>query len=127
MDQVTNPGAILNRLVDNSSTLGVEDGWDSFYSVIGQADIILKNIDRAVEKGVDVTVVNGCKGEARFMRGLAYWYLMSVWGDVPIVENPEILAQNYMVHANFQEDVLQYAIKDMEFAAENLPLSDEIR
>lgn len=70
----------MNRLVDNSSTLGVEDGWDSFYSVIGQADIILKNIDRAVEKGVDVTVVNGCKGEARFMRGLAYWYLMSVWG-----------------------------------------------
>lgn len=126
VDQVTNPGAILNRLVDNSSTLGVEDGWDSFYSVIGQADIILKNIDRAVEKGVDVTVVNGCKGEARFMRGLAYWYLMSVWGDVPIVEDPEILAQNYMVHANFQEDVLQYAIKDMEFAAENLPLSDEI-
>ena len=60
------------------------------------------------------------------MRGLAYWYLMSVWGDVPIVEDPEILAQNYMVHANFQEDVLQYAIKDMEFAAENLPLSDEI-
>ena len=59
VDQVTNPGAILNRLVDNSSTLGVEDGWDSFYSVIGQADIILKNIDRAVEKGVDVTVVNG--------------------------------------------------------------------
>lgn len=125
VDQVTNPGAILNRLVDNSSTLGVEDGWDSFYSVIGQADIILNNIDRAVEYGVPSSTVNACKGEARFMRGLAYWYLASVWGDVPIVEDPEALAQNYMVAPNYEEDVLQYAIKDLEFAAETLPESDE--
>lgn len=125
VDQVTNPGAILNRLVDNSSTLGVEDGWDSFYSVIGQADVILNNIDRAFHHGVDAATINACKGEARFMRGLAYWYLASVWGNVPIVEDPEILAKNYMVAPNCEEDVLQYAIRDMEFAAENLPIADE--
>ena len=125
VDQVTNPGAILNRLVDTSSTLNVEEGWDSFYSVICQADIILNNIDKALENGVDETVVNACKGEARFMRGLAYWYLTSVWGNVPIVEDPEVVAKGYLINTNYQEDVLQYAIKDMEYAAEHLPLTDE--
>ncbi|WP_300724637.1 RagB/SusD family nutrient uptake outer membrane protein [uncultured Bacteroides sp.] len=125
VDQMTNPGAILNRLVDNSSTIGVEDGWDSFYSVIGQADLVLKYIDQALSHGVDASVVNACKGEARFMRGVAYWYLTCTWGDVPIVEDPEALSKNYVVNTNFQEDVLQYAIKDLEFAADNLPLTDE--
>lgn len=125
VDQVTNPGAILNRLVDNSSTENVEDGWDSFYSVIGQASLVLKYIDNAVANGVDEETVNGCKGEARFMRGVAYWYLTSVWGNVPIVEDPEEMAMNYMVHPNYQEDVLQYAIRDLEYAAVNLPETDE--
>ena len=125
VDQVTNPGAILNRLVETSSTENIVDGWNSFYSVIGQASVMLKNMDKALDNGVDPSTVNACKGEASFMRGLAYWYLTSVFGNVPIVEDPEILVNNYIVNANYQEDVLQYAIKDMEFAALNLPEKDE--
>jgi hypothetical protein len=124
-DRITTPEAIHNRLVDNSSTGGIEEGWDSFYSVIGQADILLNTIDDALSKGVSETAVNACKGEARFMRGLAYWYLANAWYDVPIIEDPEALALNYMVPPNYQEDVLQYAIKDMEYAAEWLPTSDD--
>lgn len=125
VDLATYASAIFNRFMETSNTDDLENGWDAFYSVIGQSDHILNNLYRALDNGVDPTVVNACKGEARFMRGLAYWYLACVWGNVPIVEDPVQLSTNFVVRSNHREDVLQYAIKDMEFAATYLPESDE--
>lgn len=125
VDLATYASAIFNRFMETSNTDDLENGWDAFYSVIGQSDHILNNLYRALDNGVDPTVVNACKGEARFMRGLAYWYLACVWGNVPIVEDPVQLSTNFVVRSNHREDVLQYAIKDMEFAAIYLPESDE--
>lgn len=125
VDLATYASAIFNRFMETSNTDDLQNGWDALYSVIGQSDHILNNIYRALDNGVDPAVVNACKGEARFMRGLAYWYLACVWGNVPIVEDPVQLSTNFVVRANYREDVLQYALKDMEYAATYLPESDE--
>lgn len=125
VDLATYASAIFNRFMETSNTDDLENGWDALYSVIGQSDHILNNIYRALDYGVDPKVVNACKGEARFMRGLAYWYLASIWGNVPIIEDPVQLSNNFVVRTNHREDVLQYAMKDMEFAATYLPESDE--
>ena len=116
---------IFNRFSENSNTDDLETGWDALYSVADEASHVLNGLDRAIENGVSQEAVNACKGEARFMRGLAYWYLTSLWGNVPIVENPDSLAYDYVVRANRQEDVLQFAIRDMEYAAAHLPETDE--
>jgi len=123
-DQVAAPSGIFNRLVDTESTVTLIDGWNSLYSVSAHASLVLKYIDVAYDNGVDPRIVDGCKGEAHFMRGVSYWYLTSLWGNVPIVEDPEVLALNYVVNSNYQEDVLQFAIKELELAAELLPVSD---
>lgn len=125
VDLATYASAIFNRFMETSNTDDLENGWDALYSVVGQSDHILNNLYRALDNGVDPVVVNACKGEARFMRGLAYWYLACVWGNVPIVEDPVQLSDNFVVRSNYREDVLQYAIKDLEFAATYLPESDE--
>lgn len=125
VDLATYASAIFNRFMETSNTDDLENGWDALYSVVGQSDHILNNLYRALDYGVDPKVVNACKGEARFMRGLAYWYLASIWGNVPIIENPVYLSNNFVVRTNHREDVLQYAMKDMEFAATYLPESDE--
>lgn len=125
VDLATYASAIFNRFMETSNTDDLENGWDALYSVVGQADHVLNNLYRALDNGVDPAVVNACKGEARFMRGLAYWYLACTWGDVPIVEDPVQLTNNFVVRTNYREDVLQYALKDMEFAATYLPESDE--
>jgi len=125
MDYASYPAAIFNRFLETSATNHLSDGWNSLYNVLCQADHILNNIYRAIDNGVDEEVVNACKGEARFMRGVAYWYLACLWGDVPIVEDPEALSEDFVVNTNYREDVFQYAIKDLEYAAAYLPETDD--
>lgn len=100
------------------------NGWQSMYIVVSQADYAVLNLDRSLEHGVSQEQVNQLKAEARFMRGLAYWYLGSIWGNVPIVEDPSLVTKNFAVNTNYFEDVLMYAIRDMEFAAGWLPATD---
>ncbi|MCD0489167.1 RagB/SusD family nutrient uptake outer membrane protein [Pedobacter sp. MC2016-14] len=112
------------RLTETGETPTLIGAFQSLYVVITQADYVINNIDRALEYKVTQGQVNACKAEARFMRGLAYWYMGSVWGNVPIVEDPEAIAKNFKVRANNFEDVLQYSIRDLEYAAQWLPDTD---
>ena len=59
--------------------------------------------------------------EARFMRGLAYWYIGTLWGCGIIYENVADMVDNYVVPAQPRADVIEFAIRDMEYAAKNLP------
>lgn len=109
------------NLTETTSTANLYSAWQSLFVIITQSDYALNNLGRAVEHGVSKDVVNECKAECRFMRGVAYWYLAMSWGNVPIIEDPQKLIQNPKCNTNPIEDVLAFAIKDMEFAAENLP------
>ena len=113
------------RLTETGETGTLPQAWNSLYLVITQADYVLNNLDRALQYNVALKDVNACKAEARFMRGLAYWYMGSVWGNIPIIEDPAATSKNFKVKPNLFEDVLQYAILDLEFAAANLFAADE--
>lgn len=117
-------GDPFTTLTETIETGLLLNGWRSLYVVVAQSDYVVNNLDNALEHGVPVEQVNACKAEARFMRGLAYWYLSAAWGNVPIIEDPAALAKNFTVNTNPFEDVLQYAIRDLEFAAEWLPETD---
>jgi len=109
------------NLTETTSTANLYNAWESLFVVISQSDNALNNLDRAIDNGVSESVVNACKAECRFMRGVAYWYLAMAWGNVPIIEDPQKLIDNPKCNTNPTEDVLAFAIKDMEYAAENLP------
>ena len=109
------------NLIETTSTANLYSAWQSMFVIVSQADYTLLNLDRALENGVSQTVVDECKAECRFMRGVAYWYLATCWGNVPIIEDPQTLITNPNVNTNPTEDVLAFAIKDMEYAAKYLP------
>lgn len=112
------------RLTETGETATLNEAFQSLYVAVTQADYVINNIDNALEYKVSQNQVNACKAEARFMRGLAYWYMGCTWGNIPIVEDPAATALNFKVRANKFEDVLQYAIRDLEFAAQWLPDAD---
>lgn len=124
IDLSTYAAAKHNRFVADNNTDHLINGWNAFYNVISQSDHIINNLYRAKGKGVDEATVNACMGEARFMRGLAYWYLFSLWGNVPIVDDPLLLTQNALMPPHYAEDVLQYALNDMVYASQHLPKED---
>lgn len=92
--------------------------WASLYVVIQQSNKVIKSIN---ESSASEEVKNRYIAEARFMRGTAYWYLASLWGNVIITDDPSPLATNPIVNSNPQKDVFEFAIRDMEFAAKYLP------
>jgi hypothetical protein len=111
---------------ETSSTVGLENTWNSLYNVITQSDYVVNYYaPTARESGVDEAKANACEGEARFMRGTAYWYLAMIWHDVPIIDAPEKLVLNPLINCNRFEDVIQYAINDLEYAARWLPETDD--
>lgn len=111
---------------ETSGTANLGNLWNSLYNVITHSDYVVNHYaPTARESGVDVTASNACEGEARFMRGTAYWYLAMTWHDVPIVDAPENLVLNPLIRCNLFEDVIQYAIYDLEYAVQWLPATDD--
>ena len=109
------------NLTETTATANLYSAWASLFVIVVQSDNVLKNLDTALLNGVSESVVNECKGECRFMRGLAYWYLAMSWGNVPIIEDTTPFLENPAMSTNPTEDVIAFAIRDMEFAAANLP------
>lgn len=105
-------------LLETGLTGPLVSAWQSFYNVIQQSNNVIIGISGS---SVDEDTKNEYIAEARFMRGVAYWYIASLWGDAIITTDPSVLVSNPIVPKNNFEDVFEFAIRDMEFAAKYLP------
>ena len=88
--------------------------WKNFYKVIQSANILLKEIDRT---SVPENEKKAYKAEAVFMRGLAYFFLVRNFGDVPYytdAHHQEPLPRTNMVTVlkNIAADLNQILVDD---------------
>jgi len=109
----------------NNSDPRIGEAWRSMYIVIGQANNIIHSIQTRAPESIPEVDRKAAIAEARFMRGYAYHYLTMLFGEVPIIANNIDLISNPIIPKNTVEDVFQFAINDMEYAAENLKEEDE--
>jgi hypothetical protein len=94
--------------------------WNSLYTVIAQANGLLNNLPGAVPASVDSAVVHNALGEARLMRALAYFHLVRVFGNVPIITDPLTQISSYStINSNPVTDVYKFIINDLLFAESN--------
>jgi starch-binding outer membrane protein, SusD/RagB family len=102
------------------------EAWRAFYKSAGWATVMIKTFEYKKSSGVTGAFLDQGIAEARFMRGVAYFYIGRIWGDAPIVADPGALAEtgNYQVPRYFQKDVLRFALEDFKFAEANLPETD---
>ena len=70
-----------------NATPTVLSAWNSLFTVVAQANSLLNNLPSAAS-GVSATVVNNALGEAHLMRAAAYFYLVRIFGNVPIITDP---------------------------------------
>lgn len=98
-----------------------ESSWRSFYNIVGQANNVINSVPKYAGPTVPENIVNHAVAEGRFMRGLAYSYLVQNWGAIPIIENNLTLLQDTSIAPNTIESVWKFIINDMRYAAENLP------
>lgn len=107
-------------LTETSLTGPLVSAWQAFYNVVGQANNTINNIQQN-SKNVTEEQKNVAIAEARFMRGTAYWYLASLWGNVILIEDNSVLVNKPIVNTNPRNQVFEFAMRDLEFAAKHLP------
>ena len=113
------------NLAETSLSQGLSAAWNSLYSVVAQSNNTINNITDYAAATLSQQVKNEAIAEARFMRGTAYWYIASLWGSAIIYTNTSSLVNNYVVPAQPRADVMEFALRDLEYAAMTLPQSSD--
>ena len=108
------------NFTETSLSPGLEDAWGSFYSVVAQSNNVINRIQNYSAAGVTEAGKTQGIAEARFMRGLAYWYIGSIWNCAILYTNTAEKVNDYICPPHRMTDVMEFAIRDLEYAAANL-------
>lgn len=111
----------LIGLVYNGDNLLVRNWWNGLYSVIAQTNLVLDKVPHI--NPMNEAQKNRILGEARFLRAWAYFYLVRLYGDVPLITAPQTAtSENFLPARAPQEDVYKQIVADL-VAAESAGLS----
>src|SRR5215471_16674004 len=75
----------FGAFASGNATQTVQSAWNSLYTVIAQSNALINNLPSSP---VSADIVNAALGEAHLMRGAAYFYLVRLFGNVPIITDP---------------------------------------
>ncbi|RRB02447.1 RagB/SusD family nutrient uptake outer membrane protein [Larkinella rosea] len=97
--------------------------WQDCYKAVFNANIVLNKIEGA---NLDAAYKDGVKAQMMYLRGLYYYNMVQLWGDLPIVTTPLSGEESYAVLRSPQSAVYDQIKKDLQFAADKLPLATAI-
>jgi hypothetical protein len=105
---------------EGNATQTVQSAWNSLFTVVAQSNALLNNLGSSAGSNVPQAVVNNALGEAHLMRAAAYFYLVRLFGNVPIITNPTDLVTTFnTVYPNPVTDVYKFIVNDLQFAETN--------
>jgi hypothetical protein len=102
----------LNPLIKN-----VQDLWATSYNYIYQANAILEGLK--ISPGVTTNVKQQLTGEAKFIRAIWYFYLVNLFGDVPLITETSY-TKNSLAARTPKDEVYKQVIIDLEDAKQLL-------
>lgn len=95
--------------------------WRAFYNVVAQSNMAMVNINKYAGEAVSPAVKKMAIAEARFMRAVAYRYLVMNWGEVPIIENNLDYLTDTTLRKNTVKSIWKWITREMRAVAEDLP------
>lgn len=105
----------------------IEMAWGLYYTGIDRVNRILDNRKKVILSGeAEKKVFNRLIAEAKVLRGLCYFDLIRMWGDVPLKLKASSLGDDFMIARTEREKVYEQIVIDMEEAIPYLPWHDEM-
>ena len=95
---------------NNSYNLGI---WSSAYNTIYMTNAVLDGIDN--NTAISAELKAELSGEARFLRAFTYFYLVNLYGDVPLVLSTDY-QNNAVVSRTDTTQVFNQIVEDLESA-----------
>jgi hypothetical protein len=105
-----------NALLSNNGA--VASLWQAPYSTIYLANSIIAAVPGS--PNLSEGFKNRAVGEARFIRALGYFYLVNLFGDVPLILTTDV-AQTKVRPRDAEAAVYKQIVEDLKFAQSNLP------
>jgi len=100
----------------------VNMAWKGMYKVISEANAFMQSLDQGSLSDEDNRQFGG---EARFLRGLAYYNLGVAFGGVPLKLSASSSDGISSTRAT-EEEIFNQVVEDIKYAAENLSTSSEV-
>jgi hypothetical protein len=97
--------------------------WDNLYGVVRKTNMFFSKVESVQFENDEEK--NTMLGEVYFLRGLAYHYLTSMYGGVPIVRKVYGLDDEYLVPRDSYKDCVNFIVEQLDSAAMFLPLQNE--
>ncbi len=124
----TGQNSDLNNIIGlsyNGDNLLIRQWWNGLYSVIAQTNLVLARVPDI--SPMDETHKNQILGQARFLRAWAYFYLVRMWGDVPLILSPvNASSPDLLPSRTPAADVYDQIVEDLTTAENSsLPWTDQ--
>lgn len=109
---------LFNTTAENGEN---NSSWRAFFNVVAQSNMAIYNINTYAGPGVSANVKKNAIAEARFMRALAYRYLVMNWGEVPIITNNLDYLSDTTLQKNTIPSIWRFITREMREVAADLP------
>ena len=105
----------------------LEESWGLYYTGIDRVNRIMDNKDKVeLPDEASKATFKRLIAEARLLRGLCYFDLVRMWGDVPMKLTSSKKSENFLIPRTDREKVYDQIIEDMTAAVADLPWHDEV-
>jgi hypothetical protein len=116
--------AQLNTFSVTGQNSIMQSAWTGLYVVVAHCNATIQAIQEKAPASIPGSDKNAALAEARFIRAVAYYHLVMLWGDVPIIEDNTKLISSPLLNRNTKVDVYRFITADLIFASRNLPGTD---
>lgn len=111
VDYNSNPGIVdfeRNDIMSNNAN--ISSLWNSLYKVIYQCNSMLEGLE--VSTGLTNVTRSQLIGESKFIRAFCYFYLVNLFGDIPIVTSTDYKANSVLTRESVS-DVYTQIVSDL--------------
>ena len=106
----------IGNFLAASQTGAIQATWSTLYNQIYRANIVLEKI-----QPFTFAKVAQFKGEAQFLRAMAYFDLVRYFGDVPLTTKILTIDESKKIQREPFANVYNLILEDLKFAVANLP------
>ncbi|MCR5003094.1 MAG: RagB/SusD family nutrient uptake outer membrane protein [Bacteroidales bacterium] len=108
----------MANFITKSDNAGVLDMYRGYPPGILRANLVLQKVP---EMDIDSDIKNRCLGEAHFLRAVYNFYMVRLFGDIPLLTEPATIYENLKPSRSPVADVYELIIDDLTKAADLLP------
>ncbi|PSR54962.1 RagB/SusD family nutrient uptake outer membrane protein [Adhaeribacter arboris] len=108
----------------DGNTQHVINWWNGLYRVIAQSNQLLSKVPNITP--MDEGQKNRVLGQARFLRAWAYFNAVRLWGDIPLITEPQTIeSEDFFPTRTPQQEIYNLIVEDLKAAeASGLPWMD---